>query len=242
MKIAMGCDPNAAEMKLHMTASWTYYAGEDNSTVIYGTKGEMRIYDEPGYSITVSLKNGEKALYQVDQIQTNEHQTKSGIIDAFVQAVTQNEEPKITGESVLSAMYLSEHTLSAARFQIHQKAEQQRFLQYQSLLGIKAQGSDGAITALSGGNQQKVFLARWLNTQAELLLLDNPTQGIDVGAKAEIYRLIFELAGEGKTILINTLEIPEIQKVADVCAVFYNGRIIQMLSHGQIDEHTVMIY
>ena len=87
-----------------------------------------------------------------------------------------------------------------------------------------------------------MFLARWLNTQAELLLLDNPTQGIDVGAKAEIYRLIFELAGEGKTILINTLEIPEIQKVADVCAVFYNGRIIQMLSHGQIDEHTVMLY
>lgn len=87
-----------------MTASWTYYAGEDNSTVLYGTKGEMRIYDEPGYSITVTLKSGEKALYQVDQIQTNEHQTKSGIIDAFVQAVTQEEEPKITGESVLSAM------------------------------------------------------------------------------------------------------------------------------------------
>ena len=148
----------------------------------------------------------------------------------------------IPDATLLENMYLSEHTLSAARFQIHQKAEQKRFLQYQSLLGIKAQGSDGPITALSGGNQQKVFLARWLNTQAELLLLDNPTQGIDVGAKAEIYRLIFELAGEGKTILINTLEIPEIQKVADVCAVFYNGRIIQMLSHGQIDEHTVMLY
>lgn len=148
----------------------------------------------------------------------------------------------IPDATLLENMYLSEHTLSAARFQIHQKAEQKRFLQYQSLLGIRAQGSDGPITALSGGNQQKVFLARWLNTQAELLLLDNPTQGIDVGAKAEIYRLIFELAGEGKTILINTLEIPEIQKVADVCAVFYNGRIIQMLSHGQIDEHTVMLY
>lgn len=55
----------------------------------------------------------------------------------------------------------------------------------------------------SDGNQQKIFIARWLNTDAELLLLDNPTQGIDVGAKAEIYRLILELARAGKTILIN---------------------------------------
>ena len=92
------------------------------------------------------------------------------------------------------------------------------------------------------GNQQKVFLARWLNTDAEILLLDNPTQGIDVGAKAEIYKLILELAKQGKTILINTLEIPEIQKVADYCAVFYNGEIIKILEHQEIDEMTVMMY
>ena len=98
------------------------------------------------------------------------------------------------------------------------------------------------ITSLSGGNQQKVFLARWLNTDAEMLLLDNPTQGIDVGAKAEIYKLILELAKQGKTILINTLEIPEIQKVADYCAVFYNGEIIKILEHQEIDEMTVMMY
>ena len=98
------------------------------------------------------------------------------------------------------------------------------------------------ITSLSGGNQQKVFLARWLNTDAEILLLDNPTQGIDVGAKAEIYKLILELAKQGKTILINTLEIPEIQKVADYCAVFYNGEIIKILEHQEIDEMTVMMY
>ena len=64
------------------------------------------------------------------------------------------------------------------------------------------------ITSLSGGNQQKVILARWLNTDADILLMDNPTQGIDVGAKAEIYKLILALAREGKTILVNTLEIP----------------------------------
>lgn len=58
------------------------------------------------------------------------------------------------------------------------------------MLNIKANSCEDLITSLSGGNQQKVFLARWLNTDAEILLLDNPTQGIDVGAKAEIYKLI----------------------------------------------------
>ena len=109
------------------------------------------------------------------------------------------------------------------------------------LLNIKAPNPTGAVTALSGGNQQKVFLARWLCTQGEILLLDNPTQGIDVGSKAEIYRLILKLAESGKTILINTLEIGEMQKVADRCAVFYDGRLMQILSHDQIDEHTVMM-
>lgn len=81
-----------------------------------------------------------------------------------------------------------------------------------------------------------------MNTDADILLLDNPTQGIDVGAKAEIYRLILQLAESGKTILINTLEIPEIQKVADYCAVFYEGTIVKILPHEEIDAKTVMMY
>ena len=109
-------------------------------------------------------------------------------------------------------------------------------------LSIALASEEEEVKNLSGGNQQKVFLARWLNTDAEILLLDNPTQGIDVGAKAEIYKLILELAKQGKTILINTLEIPEIQKVADYCAVFYNGEIIKILEHQEIDEMTVMMY
>ncbi|MCD7888104.1 MAG: sugar ABC transporter ATP-binding protein, partial [Clostridiales bacterium] len=70
----------------------------------------------------------------------------------------------------------------------------------------------------------------------------NPTQGIDVGAKAEIYQLILQLAQAGKTILVNTLEIPELQQVADRCAVFYEGEIVKILPHEDIDEHTVMLY
>ncbi len=110
------------------------------------------------------------------------------------------------------------------------------------LLHIKAADHRDRITSLSGGNQQKVFLARWLNTEAEILLLDNPTQGIDVGAKSEIYKLILELAKEGKTILVNTLEIPELQKIADRCVIFYEGEVIKELSHDEITEHSVMAY
>ncbi len=144
--------------------------------------------------------------------------------------------------SILENSYLSEHTLSGARQHISRRGELEKYEKLKSLLGIKAASPDDAVTSLSGGNQQKVFLARWLNTEAEVLLFDNPTQGIDVGAKAEIYRLILQLAEAGKTILINTLEIPELKKVADRCAVFYNGRLSRILEHDEIDEHTVMLY
>jgi ribose transport system ATP-binding protein len=157
-------------------------------------------------------------------------------------ASNRKENSVIPDMSLLENMYLAEHTLSAKNFAIHKKEEQGRYEKYREMLNIKAQDSSDSILSLSGGNQQKVFLARWLNTNADVLLLDNPTQGIDVGAKAEIYKLILELAKEGKTILINTLEIPEIQKIADYCAVFYEGRIAKILPHSEIDEQTVMMY
>ena len=144
--------------------------------------------------------------------------------------------------SILENMYLSEHTLSSRHPHIHRRRELAKYDVLRQKLNIKAGSPDDAITSLSGGNQQKVFLARWLNTEAEILLLDNPTQGIDVGAKAEIYRLILQLAESGKTILINTLEIPELRRVADRCAVFYNGQIIKILERDEIDEQTVMLY
>lgn len=157
-------------------------------------------------------------------------------------AANRKENSVIPDMNLLENMYLSEHTLSAKRFHIRKKEEQKKYDQYKAMLNIKAQKSSDGINSLSGGNQQKLFLARWLNTEADILLLDNPTQGIDVGAKAEIYKLILELAGKGKSILINTLEIPELQKVADCCAVFYEGSIIKVLPHEEIDEKTVMLY
>lgn len=144
--------------------------------------------------------------------------------------------------SLLENMYLSEHVLSARSFAINTKRENERFEKYSKLLNIKANSSADNINSLSGGNQQKVFLARWLNTDAQVLLLDNPTQGIDVGAKSEIYHLILDLARKGKTVIINTLEIPELREVADVCYVLYEGRVVKELAHDEINEQTVMLY
>lgn len=87
-----------------MTASWTYYGAEDNSTVLYGTKGIMRIYDDPVHSIVVTLADGTVQNYDVEQIQTNDNQTKSGVIDLWIDCLKQNTPPEISGRSALYAM------------------------------------------------------------------------------------------------------------------------------------------
>jgi len=87
-----------------MSASWTDYGAEDNSTVIYGTKGVLRIYDSREHTLVLELKGGKVEFFDVDEIQTNEKQTRSGVIDLFVQAVTDPAVEGISGASVLPAM------------------------------------------------------------------------------------------------------------------------------------------
>ena len=157
-------------------------------------------------------------------------------------AANRKENSVIPDFTLLENNYVSEHTLSANRQLIRRKKEVARYDDMKQLLSIKANGHTDLITSLSGGNQQKVILARWLTTEADIILMDNPTQGIDVGAKAEIYKLILQLAEQGKTILINTLEIPEIQKIADRCVVFFHGQIQATLERDQINEEQVMLY
>ena len=144
--------------------------------------------------------------------------------------------------SILENFYTSEHVLSKKKQFINEKAELEKYQVQKEKLKIKAENSSLGIASLSGGNQPKVFLARWLNTGAEVLLFDNPTQGVDVGAKSEIYRLILEFAKQGQTVIINTLEIPEVQKVADRCVVFYEGEIAAILDHKDVTEQVVMAY
>ena len=144
--------------------------------------------------------------------------------------------------SVLENVYLAEHCLAFWPPYIVKRRELERYEPLGEMLGIKAASPDMSINSLSGGNQQKVFLARWLNTDADIMLFDNPTQGVDVGAKEDIYELILDLADKGKTIVINTLEIPEIQKVSDRCVVLYSGAVVADLPHDAINEHDVMAY
>ena len=144
--------------------------------------------------------------------------------------------------SIMENFYLAEHELSGTRPFINMKGEISRYEAQKESLRIKAGDSGDSILSLSGGNQQKVFLARWLNTGADVLLFDNPTQGVDVGAKEEIYRLILSFAESGKAVIINTLEIPEIQKEADRCIVFYEGRIVKTFRHEEVNEQDVMLY
>ncbi|MDD2533101.1 MAG: sugar ABC transporter ATP-binding protein [Eubacteriales bacterium] len=144
--------------------------------------------------------------------------------------------------NILDNMVIAEHVLSRRKMIINQRQEAERYTNQKNALNIKSQNPNDAITSLSGGNQQKVFLARWLNTDAHLLLFDNPTQGVDVAAKEEIYKLILKFASEGKTVIINTLEIPEIKKVSDRCVVFFEGQIVRIFDHTEISEHDVMLY
>lgn len=87
-----------------MTASWTYYGAEDNSTTIFGTEGSLSIYEIDRAPIVLRKKGGEVQNFEVDQIQTNDNQTKSGIIDAFIGCLESDTEPLIPGEGVLAAM------------------------------------------------------------------------------------------------------------------------------------------
>lgn len=188
----------------------------------------------------VPISSGKIQLFGKELRTGNIHQAMLGKV-AMV-AANRKENSIIPDMTLMENMYLSRHTIDGRNPHIQKKKEIQKFESYKKLLNIKANRHSEYITSLSGGNQQKVILARWLNTEAELLLFDNPTQGIDVGAKAEIYRLILKLAQEGKTIIVNTLEIPEIQKIADRCIVFYHGKIAAQLSHREINEETVMLY
>ena len=144
--------------------------------------------------------------------------------------------------SILENFQLARHTLTRKQPVIRRKEEEGRFAVQHEQLRIKCDSPDDPINSLSGGNQQKVFLGRWLDTEADILIFDNPTQGVDVGAKAEIYQLIMRFAREGKTVIINTLEIPEIMKVSDRCIVLYSGEVAKVFPHDEINERDVMLY
>jgi ribose transport system ATP-binding protein len=127
--------------------------------------------------------------------------------------------------SVLENFGLPNMSLFAPRGWIDQKRERSAFDGYVKQLQIKVASRDQLAANLSGGNQQKVVLARWLERNAEVIIFDEPTRGIDVGAKYEIYLLMNELAAKGKVVLMISSELPEVIGMADRILVMHEGRI-----------------
>jgi len=107
-------------------------------------------------------------------------------------------------------------------------------------LGIKAWGPDAPGGSLSGGNQQKVSVARWLATRPKLLILDEPTQGVDVGAKSEIHKIIRGLTREGLAVLMISSDLPEVLGMSDRIAVMRGGKLVKVVPGDQADAQSVM--
>ena len=118
--------------------------------------------------------------------------------------------------------------------------EKQLAADYTRRLGIKTPAIFAAVATLSGGNQQKVALSRWLITKPSVLILDEPTQGIDVGAKSEIYALMTELAAQGVAILMISSELPEILGMSDRIAVMRGGTIVGILDRTEASQQEIL--
>ena len=109
-----------------------------------------------------------------------------------------------------------------------------------SALRIKTPNLHERIENLSGGNQQKALIGRWLLTTPKILILDEPTRGIDVGAKAEIHRLISKLAGEGLAVIMISSEMPEILGMSDRIMVMHDGHVTGFLDRAEADQVKIM--
>ena len=110
---------------------------------------------------------------------------------------------------------------------------------YIEMLNISTPSPDQPVKNLSGGNQQKVILARWLATNPKVLILDEPTRGIDVGAKAEIQKIVLELADEGMSCLFISSELEEVMRTSHRVIALRDKHMVAEFA-GEVDEHTVM--
>lgn len=125
---------------------------------------------------------------------------------------------------------------------LSEQKRKQLISKYVKSLNIKTASFDTEVSNLSGGNQQKVVLAKWLATQPKLLILDEPTRGVDVGAKSEIYSIINELANEGLAIILVSSELPEIINMCDSVCVMRNGRLTAQLPQTELSQENIMRY
>jgi rhamnose transport system ATP-binding protein len=127
------------------------------------------------------------------------------------------------------------------RFGLVRRAAENRYAaEWATRLSLKYGRFSNPVSTLSGGNQQKAVLAKWLSRRPQLLIVDEPTRGIDVATKSEVHRLLLELAQEGVAVLMISSELPEVLRVADRVLVMREGRLVAEFSHEQASEESVV--
>jgi ribose transport system ATP-binding protein/inositol transport system ATP-binding protein len=127
-------------------------------------------------------------------------------------------------------------------FRVNNRVEDEIADKYVNELSIKTPSTSQLVGNLSGGNQQKVVIAKWLATEPDVLILDEPTRGVDVGAKAEIYSIMNKLAASGVSIIMISSELPEIINMSDRVLVMCNGSITGSLNRGELTQERIMYY
>jgi ribose transport system ATP-binding protein len=146
----------------------------------------------------------------------------------------------VLDEAVYRNITLSTFERTAHAGWLDERAERRDAREQADALDLRPRGIDRAIRTLSGGNQQKAVLARWLVHGCDVLLLDEPTRGVDVGARSELYALVRALADAGTAVLVVSSEIPEVLGLADHVHVVSDGRVVHQAPAQDIDEHGVL--
>ncbi len=165
--------------------------------------------------------------------------------DALAQGIGLLPESRKTGGLVLSFSVARNITLNKnarwLRWFVHGARDRSQVAELIERVGVRTPNADAEVNTLSGGNQQKVVIARWLNHDCRVLIFDEPTRGIDVGAKAEIYQLMRQLTRKGIAIIMISSELPEVIGVCDRVLVFRGGEVVAELSGPEIDAGTIML-
>jgi rhamnose transport system ATP-binding protein len=146
----------------------------------------------------------------------------------------------VMGSSITDNIALASLTRLARFGFIRSARESALAVDWALKLQIKYGRLSNPVSSLSGGNQQKVVLAKWLARRPSLLIVDEPTRGIDVGTKAEVHRLLDELAAEGVGILMISSELPEVLRLADRILVMREGRLVAAFAHSDASEETIV--
>ncbi len=146
----------------------------------------------------------------------------------------------ISGMSICHNMTLTVLKELTKIFLLDIKSEYKRAWEYFEKLRVKAPDMDTRISSLSGGNQQKVILAKWLMTDLKILLLDEPTRGIDVGTKSEIYKIMVDLASKGISIVMISSELPELIAMCDRFVVLGKGKVQAVLDKSNVSEVAIL--